>query len=70
MSALLRLMIFSAYNVITYSSGPNNHVHTPIYFSKKNPANMALLGTTRLLVFKENLILLYVRSTFSFCLLK
>ena len=49
-----------------YSSGPNNRVHTPIYFLKKNPANMLLLGTTRLLIFdgyvslkKLNLIHLY-----------
>ena len=36
-----------------YSSGPNKRVHTPIYFRRKIPPHMALLGTTCLLIFQR-----------------
>ena len=39
---------------VGYSSGPNKRVHTPIYFRNKIPPHMALLGTTRLLIFLRN----------------
>ena len=41
------------FGIFPYSSGPNKRVHMPIYLGNKIPPHMALLGTTRLLIFQR-----------------
>ena len=49
----IHLLIWATLGRYEYSSGPNKRVHTPIYFRKKIPPHMALLVTTRILIFQR-----------------